>query len=90
MHYTILCREQQWQLLIEGQSVGLLQSDDRDYLVSIACKVAAERGTSVQVFDAADQLEARLSFEGGVLAIHGTYHGDVQAGGMSQEPDVQL
>jgi hypothetical protein len=90
MHYTIVCREQQWQLLIEGQPVGLLQSDDRDYLVGIACKVAAERRTSVQVFDAADQLEARLSFEGGVLAIHGTYQGHVQASHVSQEPDVQV
>lgn len=78
MHYRIVWLGQQWHLLIEGQSVGLLQSDNRDYLVDLACKVAAGRGHSVHVFDATDQLEARLSFEGGVLAIHGAYEGAME------------
>ncbi|MPZ43099.1 MAG: hypothetical protein GEV05_06810 [Betaproteobacteria bacterium] len=74
--YQIVWREQQWHLMIEGQECGLLQSDDRSYLVQIACKVAAERGSAVDVFDARNKLETRLSFRDGTLAIDGSYPGD--------------
>lgn len=76
-NYRIVCRQQQWHLLIEGQECGLLQADERSYLVQIACKVASERGSTVHVFDNLDTLEAKLSFNNGVLAVDGTYRGDL-------------
>jgi hypothetical protein len=75
--YHVVWREHEWQLVIEGHKSGLLQSDDRSYLVQIACRVAAERGCSVHVFDDRDQLEARLSFVHGMLAVEGSYFGDL-------------
>jgi hypothetical protein len=76
-HYRIVCRQQQWHLLIEGHECGLLQAEERSYLVQIACKVACERGSTVHVFDDLDALEAKLSFNNGVLAVDGTYRGDL-------------
>ncbi|MGH8637486.1 MAG: hypothetical protein ACREUZ_10175 [Burkholderiales bacterium] len=76
-HYQIVCREQQWHLMIEGHECALLQSDDRSYLVQIACKVAAERGAQVDVFDARNKLETRLSFRDGTLATDGSCPGDL-------------
>lgn len=89
MYYRIVCRGAQWHLLIEDQPVGLLQSDNRSYLVNLACKVAADRGKSVHIFDTADQLQARLSFEGGVFAMQGTYDGELDLGSTTPGPDVQ-
>jgi hypothetical protein len=73
MLYRIVSREQQWHLLIEGQDCAILQCDDRDYLVQVACKVAAERGFAVHVFDECDQLEAKLEFRDGALAADRSY-----------------
>jgi hypothetical protein len=73
MLYRIVCREQQWHLLIEGQECAILQCDDRGYLVQIACKVAAERDFAVHVFDQRDQLEAKLVFRDGALATDRSY-----------------
>lgn len=78
--YRIVCRERLWHLVIEGQEHGLLKCDDRGYLIRIACKVAAERRSSVQVFDASDELEARLCFEDGALTVSGRYEGDLELG----------
>jgi hypothetical protein len=39
--------------------------------------VAAERGMAVHVFDQQNQLEARLSFQDGVLAVDGYYRGEL-------------
>ena len=77
--YRIIRREQQWHLVIEGQECGLLQCDDRNFLVQVACSVAAERGSAVQVFDARDELEARLYFRDGTLTVDGSYMGEVGA-----------
>jgi hypothetical protein len=77
--YRIIHREQQWHLVIEGQECGLLQCDDRSFLVQIACSVAAERGSAVQVFDARNELEARLYFRDGSLTIDGSYLGEIGA-----------
>jgi hypothetical protein len=77
--YRIIHREQQWHLVIEGQECGLLQCDDRSFLVQIACSVAAERGSAVQVFDARNELEARLYFRDGTLTIDGSYLGETGA-----------
>ena len=80
--YQIICRQEQWQLVVEGQDCGLLQCDDRGYLVQIACRVAAERGlAAVQIFDRRNELEARLQFENGVLAVDGCYQGDLDVAG---------
>jgi hypothetical protein len=85
-HYQIVCRNTQWHLQIEGQDCGLLQSDERNALVQIACKVAAERGSAVQVFDQQNQLEARLSFQDGVLAVDGYYRGELD---LCRDPQTQ-
>ena len=77
MQYRIVCRNQQWYLLIEGQECSLLHCDDRNFLVQIACRVAAERKCAVQIFDARNKLEARLCFRDGTLAIEGSYTGDL-------------
>ena len=77
--YRIVSRAGQWQLLIEGQDCGLLQGDDRAFLVEIACRVAAERRTAVHVYDDHDELEARLSFQNGSPAVHGAYRGELGA-----------
>jgi hypothetical protein len=89
MQYRIVCREQQWYLLIEGQECGLLQCDDRNFLVQIACTVAAERGSAVQIFDARDELEARLCFRDGTLASEGADTGDL-VGAQSQSARLPL
>ena len=75
--YQIVRREQQWHLVIDAQECAILQCDDRSSLVQIACRVAAERGSAVQVFDARNQLEARIYFRDGTLAIDGSYPGDL-------------
>ncbi len=78
--YQIICRDQQWQLMIEGQACALLQCDDRSSLIQIACKVAADRRSAVQVFDDRNELEARLSFCDGALAVQGSYQGPLDFG----------
>jgi len=77
MQYRIVCRDEQWCLLIDGQECGLLQCDDRNFLVQIACTVAAGRGSAVQIFDARNELEARLCFRDGTLTIEGSYTGNL-------------
>ena len=72
MLYRIVRRERKWHLLIGGQDCAILQCDERDFLVQIACKVAAERGFAVHVFDERNELEARLMFGDGALAVDGS------------------
>ena len=85
--YQIVCRGDQWQLLIEGQECGLLQCEERAFLVQIACRVAAERGTAVHVFDDRNELEARLTFQNGSLAVDGCYRGDLDVAAIASDVD---
>jgi hypothetical protein len=87
-NYQIVCRQQQWHLLIEGQDCGLLQSDERGNLVQIACKVAAERGSVVQVFDNCDKLEACLTFGNAVSARDGAQSNEASRPSAAEGPAI--
>ena len=39
--YQIVCRGDQWQLLIEGQECGLLQCEERAFLVQMSTAAIA-------------------------------------------------
>ena len=71
--YQIICRDQQWQLMIEGQACPLLQCDDRSSLIRVACKVAAGRSSAVQAVDDRNDLEVHLHFRDGVVAVEGSW-----------------
>ena len=71
-----------------GQESSLLHCDDRNFLVQIACRVAAERKCAVQIW-MAEQAGSAMCFRDGTLAIEGSYSGDL-AGARSKTTRAPL
>jgi hypothetical protein len=65
--YSIVRRESQWHMMVDGQEPGLIRHDNRDFLVAIASDLAATQNDSISIYKEDGQISFVLRFRDGAV-----------------------